>query len=582
MAIYQLVSAAPCAGEAVVKMAQVRPGQNRRMSGAGLRFLLATASAATLLCALPVHAQEAGLRGAVNEADTTAQLLRRRPAQQPAPEIQDQAATYQPISPGAVPEQTDPAGTDDLFSEPPNAYAADAANPSSRPTTTAIQRSREARERRAAPARAAATTAATPEQDEELTTGTVRQGTVDSLIAEENGPESERQRAIEGRRPVPDENPFEPTGIRFGTFLLKPSLEQGVTATSNADSSSDGKSAVLSETTLRLNAASDWDSHSATIDAYGNVRKSVSGQEVEDVEAGIDGRLQLDFADDIRTIATLGYDIRPESASSPVVIVGTASRPVRHTLDGSIGVEKDVGKLRFAVTGEAAKESFSDADLSGGGTLSQEDRNSTLYTGRFRAGYEISPALTPFGEIEYGRRVYDLRFDTAGFERSSNRIGARAGVELDMGEKFGGEISAGWLSEDFDDDRLETISAATIAADLRWSPMRGTIVTLNGTTQVEGSTTPGESGSVLYTGRLGVERQIRANLTGFAAAGVGWRDYAGRDDHELRLSAEAGLTWWLNRYAGLTGRLRHETFDSTLAGRDSKTNSVFVGLRVQR
>lgn len=552
------------------------------MNGAGLRILLATASAASLLCALPVQAQEAGLRGAVSDVSTNAQLLRRRPGQQQVEPAPEPATAYQPASPGAMPEGADAATTGDLFSEPPNADAAGAANPSIRPTTTAIQRAREARDRRAAPARPATATAATPEQDEDLTTGTVRQGTIDSLAEEENGPESERQGAIEGRRPVPDENPFEPTGIRFGTFVLKPSLEQGVTATSNADSSADGKSAVLSETTLRLNAASDWDNHSATIDAYGNFRKSVSGQEVDDTEAGIDGRLQLDFADDIRAIATLGYDVRPESASSPVVIVGTASRPVRHTIDGSVGLEKDLGKFRFAVTGEAAKESFSDADLSGGGTLSQEDRNSTLYTGRFRAGYEISPALTPFGEIEYGRRVYDLRFDTAGFERSSNRIGARAGVELDMGEKFGGEISAGWLSEDFDDDRLKTISAATVAADLRWSPMRGTIVALNGTTLVEGSTTPGESGSVLYTGRLGVERQIRADLTGFAAAGVGWRDYAGRDDHELRLSAEAGLTWWLNRYAGLTGRLRHETFDSTLAGRDSKTNSVFVGLRVQR
>ncbi|CAI2933299.1 Outer membrane protein/protective antigen OMA87 [Aminobacter niigataensis] len=552
------------------------------MSGAGLRFLLATASAATLLCALPVHAQEAGLRGAISEGDT-AGLLRTRPAQQAMPEVQDQAATYQPISPGALPEQNDPTISDELFSEPPNAdAAATGARSSIRPPTTALQRAREARERRGTPSRAAAATAAAPEQEEELTTGAVRQGTVDSLTEEENGPESERQGAIEGRRPVPDENPFEPTGIRFGTFVLKPSLEQGVTATSNADSSSDGKSAVLSETTLRLNAASDWDNHSATIDAYGIFRRSISGQEVKDTEAGIDGRLQLDFADDIRAIASLGYDIRPESASSPIVIVDTASRPVRHTIDGSVGLEKDVGKFRFAVTGEATRESYGDAELSDGTTLSQEDRNSTLYAGRFRAGYEISPALTPFGEIEYGRRVHDLRFDTAGFERSSNRIGARAGVELDMGEKFGGEISAGWLSEDFDDDRLETISAATIAADLRWSPMRGTIVALNGTTLVEGSTTPGESGSVLYSGRLSVERQIRANLTGFAAAGMGWRDYAGRDDHELRLSAEAGLTWWLNRYAGLTGRLRHETFDSTLSGRDSKTNSVFVGLRVQR
>jgi hypothetical protein len=561
-------------------MAQIRPEQ--RTQTTALRILLATASVATLLCAAPLHAQETALRGPVSEDDinNTLRLYKRRPA---AEQAQDQAPAYQPVSPGAIPTQAD-AEAIDLFSEPPNAEGTSAGSLSSaRPPTTARQRAREARERLAGTAvPTAAERPAVPAADEELTTGTVRQGTVDSETEIENGPEAERQRAIEGRRPQPDTNPFEPTGIRFGTFVLKPSLEQGVTATSNADSSFNGKSAVLSETTLRLNAASDWESHSATIDAYGNYRKSISGQEVKDLSGGIDGRLQLDLADDMRALARLGYSMRPESTSSPVVISGTAERPTLHTLNGALGVEKAVGKFRFGVTGEAVDESYSDAELTDGTTLSQKDRDSRLYTGKVRVGYEVSPALTPFGEVEFGRRVYDLRFDTAGFERSSKRTGARAGVEIDTGEKFGGEISAGWISEDFDDDRLKTVSAATIAADLRWSPMRGTIVGLTGETLVEGSTTAGDSGSVLYNGRLSIERQIRSNLTAFLAGGVGYRDYASSNDHELRLSAEAGLTWWLNRYAGLTGKLRHETFDSTLPFRDARTNSVFVGLRIQR
>lgn len=529
---------------------------------------------------MPLHAQEAGLRGAISEAD----VGRSPPAQPQTPAPQDQVADYQPVSPGALPDATSPASAEDsLFSEPPNVgEAAGAARSSVRPPTTARQRTEQARRQRAAPARAPAAAAAVPATEDDITTGTVRQGSVDSETRVENGPESERQRAIEGREILVDANPFEPTGIRVGSFVLRPSLVQGLGATTNADSSPDGKSAVLSDTALRLTATSDWETHSANIDAYGIVRKSISGQEVDDLAGGINGRLQLDLADDLRAIARLGYDFRPESATSPVVIVGTVERPTLHILDGALGLEKDVGKFRFGVTGEATKETYGDAQLSSGGTLSQEDRNSTLYTGRLRVGYEVSPALTPFGEVEYGRRIYDLRFDTAGFERSSNRVGARAGVELDMGEKFGGEISAGWVSENFDDERLKTLSEPTIAADLRWSPIRGTIVNLNGATFVEGSTTPGESGSVLYAGRLSVERELRSNLTGLAAVGVGWRDYSGSSDHDLTLTAEAGLTWWLNRYAGLTGRLRHETFDSTLPNRDSTTNSVFLGVRIQR
>ena len=525
---------------------------------------------------MPLHAQEAGLRGTIDNGNT-AGLLTRRPPSQPQTPPQDQVADYVPVSPGALPDATDPTGDDSLFSEPPNADSAATA----RPPTTARQRAEAARRQRAAPA-SVSSARATPASEDNITTGTVRQGTVDAETSIENGPESERLRAIEGLELLAEPNPFAPTGIRVGSFLLWPILEQGLEASSNADSSPDGRSAVLSDTILRLNAASDWESHSANIDAYGIVRKTLSGQEVADLAGGINGRLQLDLADDLRAIARLGYDFRPESATSPVVIVGTAERPTLHILDGELGLEKDVGKFRFGVAGEATKETYGDAQLSDGGTLSQEDRNSTLYSGRLRLGYEVSPALTPFGEVQFGRRVYDLRLDTAGYERSSNEIGARAGLELDMGEKFGGEVSAGWISENFDDERLQTISEPTIAADLRWSPIRGTIVGFNGATFVEGSTTPGESGSVLYAGRLSIERELRSNLTGMAAVGVGWRDYAGSSEHDLTLTAEAGLTWWLNRYAGLTGRLRHETFDSTLPNRDSKTNTVFLGMRIQR
>ncbi|MGB5802387.1 MAG: outer membrane beta-barrel protein, partial [Mesorhizobium sp.] len=148
--------------------------------------------------------------------------------------------------------------------------------------------------------------------------------------------------------------------------------------------------------------------------------------------------------------------------------------------------------------------------------------------------------------------------------------------------KLAGEFSAGWLREALDDDRLTPVSGATVNADLRWSPERGANVALSGATTVEGTTTLGESGSILYWGQLSLERQIRSNLTGNAALGAGWRDYVGSNGHDLTLSAEASLTWWLSRYAGLTTRVRTEKLTSNLPGRNETTNSVFLGLRLQR
>ncbi|RWM88383.1 MAG: hypothetical protein EOR84_28260 [Mesorhizobium sp.] len=573
--------------------------KTRRSGKAACALLLAT-SVFALLRPAQAYAQVTELRGEVSESailedqqgktrqlslanaqDQTAQAGATSQSTAPTP-------AYQPASPGAVQDDDTAPATGSIF-DPPEATDdpfADTPVPPPRPSsaTQGAANRDEAAETRAAATQAAATTATTDDEDTAETDQdpiNSRAVTIDSADRQPLDPGAERVEAIEGRDRRVEDDPFAATGIKLGSFVIRPTLEQGLRASSNADSSSEGKPALLSETTLRFNAISDWRENSAIVDGYGTFLKTISGDEVEEARGRVDGTLNVDFDNDLRAIARLGYEAAPESASSPVVIEGTVEQPVRQTIDGSLAVEKDAGKMRFALTGAVEHDIYGDAKLSTGGTLSQKDRDSTLYTATLRTGYEISPAITPFTEVEIGRRIYDLRVDSNGFERSSTRLGVRAGAELDLGEKLAGEFSAGWLREAIDDDRLSAISGATVNADLRWSPQRGTTIGLTGQTIVEGTTTANESGTILYSGRLTGEREIRANLTGNAALGVDWRDYIGSDGHDLVLSAEASLTWWLNRYAGLTTRARTEKQISNLEGRDYTAHSIFVGVTLQ-
>ncbi|MGE0500455.1 MAG: outer membrane beta-barrel protein [Rhizobiaceae bacterium] len=574
-------------------MAGVRPKSKRFAR----RATVLLGGAAFVGVALSAMAQEAELRGAVSETTLNRSLL-----DEPQTALEQPVATetttvgagrrYQPASAGALP---DPAGSPTLTERSVAEEEDAAATPEPRPAytpSTARQRrtttaTNDADENRDA-TRTASTapgSAATP--TDEVSTGTVqegvvRQGTVDSELDVRIDPGAEREEAIEGLDRSADENPYEAPGLRFGTFVVRPSLETGIGWTSNANYDQAEEASTYSETTLRFIANSDWSRHRASLEGYGTFRKSFAGADIKDTNAGLSGDLEIELGQTMRALAALDYTRGPEAASSPVVIAGTLSRPLRQTFGGSLGLEKDVGKLFFGVTGEVTADRYGDADLSTGGTLSQRDRNSTLATVALRGGYEISPGLRPFAEVEYGRRFYELDRDSAGYERSANRIGARGGVELDISEKLTGEISGGWLRETPDDARLASISGATVDGDLRWSPIRGTIVSLNAQTFVEGTTTPGETGSILYSTRLGVERQMRANLTGTAGVGLSFRDYTGSPAKERTLFAEAGLTWWLNRYVGVTGRARHERLDSDLPNRDYQVNSVFLGVRLQR
>lgn len=546
--------------------------RKKLLSGLRAQAFGLVASASVLALAAPAWAQQAtGLRGPM-PAGGAAQAATGASAT-----AASQAATaYTPASDGATagdPSVVDADGS--LFPQDggdAGTFAGDLNPPASRTPSTASQR-RQQREQelRRQPA---------PSPNTNDAGGIERTDSVDPVERADN---ADRVEAIQNIDPVrPEDSPFAPLGIRVGTFILRPSIEQGITTTSNANYSIDGQEAVLSETTLRLNAISDWTHNSATLDAYGTFRESLSGYDISELRAGGLATLNLDLTEELRARATLGYERAPETAASPVVIEGTIEDPIRQTFTASLGLDKDVGKARFGITGRLEHDAYGDADLSTGEVLSQEDRNSTLATITLRGGYEISPTLTPFVEVEGGHRFYQEEVDASGYRRSSDRVGARGGVAIDVSEKLTGELSAGWIREEFEDDRLEPIEGPTLAALVSWSPERGTQIDLTAQTIVEGTTTAGESGSILHSGRLSVEREIRSNLTANAAIGAGYRDYSGSDENDVLFNAELGATWWLNRYAGLTGRLRYESLSSSVEGRGYDAKSAFLGLTVQR
>ncbi len=384
---------------------------------------------------------------------------------------------------------------------------------------------------------------------------------------------------VEGSRAAPETEPFEPLGIRSGSATFFPSIEQGIgwRKERGADEAS-----LFSETTLGLRGRIENDGHTASVDGTLAYRRSLDGPEIDEWEGGLRGDMRLRLGSDYFAAIGGGYAVAPESATSPVIIPDVVDEPLRQTFDVSIEAGKDLGPARFSLRGAATRDVYGDADLSSGGTLSQAERDSTLYTATLRGGYSLSPVLAPFAEIEIGRRIYDERLDSAGFARSADRYAIRAGVAFNRGEKLSGEVAAGWLTERPDDDRLEAVSGLDVTAAIQWSPIRGTIVGLDAGTTVESTTDAGASGSILYTTGLTLSRELRHDLTGDVALGLDYRDNSGSGDTDLTWRADASLTWWMNRHAGLVGRISWEDLSSTVPGRDRSETSLYLGLRVQR
>ncbi len=387
--------------------------------------------------------------------------------------------------------------------------------------------------------------------------------------------------AIERRIPRLDPEPFAPLGIRAGTVILRPSISQGLRATTNADNSADGKSAVLSETRLRARATTDWSRHSAWLDFDGTYDKTISGEDYSAPNIGLRGGFQLDLGARTTVTGAAGYRYRQEDPSAPTTLQGTSNRPGVQELDGTLGVRHEFGRFFGDVKAKVNRTSYGKAEF-GNVTVSQKDRDNTFASVALRGGFEMSPAIKPFAEVEIGKLIYDEKSDFNGYRRSGMRTGLRGGVEIDFGEKLSGEFALGYLRQGIDDDRLKAIEGLSADAAIKWSPQRGTDVDIGLLTRLEGATSPGESGSVYYEGTVGIKRQVRANLDFNAKLIASLRDNKDDTGLDKGFGAEVGVTYWFNRFVGLDVSARHQLVRSDVDSRNTDETSIYVGVTLQR
>lgn len=397
---------------------------------------------------------------------------------------------------------------------------------------------------------------------------------------------------------IDEGDPYAAQGIRLGNFTFRPSVEIGYSATRTKSSFDAGGSIGTAtsdqssvDTALRLLVDSDWSRHALQLNLGGTFPKQLTG-EADDPVYDANGSLRLDISNS--TTLTLGGQINvtrddPQSAAvfaatDPILFPGITSvnDPTTMSYGGSAALAHDFGGVTAAVTAAVQRLQYSTARLSDGSTVSQSDLNATNYDITLRGGYALSGVLSPFVEFNYGQRIMDDAVDSAGVNRNASRYGLRVGTEIDMGEKFSGEVAVGYGLEKLADASLDDVQGATFDAEFTWSPLRGTDVTWAASSAFQTSGDANVAGSILYATELGLQHRILSNLTLNANVGAQYETFTGAQADETKLSGELGLVYNLNRFAALTGRVRHEeTFSSDATARGNST-SGFVGLRLQR
>lgn len=401
----------------------------------------------------------------------------------------------------------------------------------------------------------------------------------DAGIGQEfDGRENMPEATIDGQASRRD---VDPTGIRVGTMILRPSLTQGLLYERNS-AGNRSESTLYSSTQLKGTLASDWSRHELAVTSQGTWENVLSGNGNEGSGADIGAELRLDLSD--LTVARLSaaYSFSREDPDNDEAIEDAATQYGIHRLDAGASVERDFGLLRGTVGVKGVRWMHTDATLANGDHLSQSYRDRNLGEVSLRVGYELSPALIPFVEASVGRLQYDQDADPSGYERSANIYAGKVGIAADFREKLKGEIGIGYTAEQFDDSRLDDLNALVLAGNVSWSPRYGTDVSLDLSTSLDPSSSPGTSGAVVYETKVTVTQQLRDRLVASLSGATSWTKYPDLDNADsTEYSANAELSYEINRYLALVAGLGYE-YTARESAIDDDTWRATVGITAKR
>ncbi|MCC7346332.1 MAG: outer membrane beta-barrel protein [Variibacter sp.] len=544
------------------------------MGGPRVSAWLLAAGVGALMAPLALHAQSAPpvaeeLRGSARpEARVQASRPRAR-ARKAAPQPRQQPLSILP-SYGNPPGSG--AGDTGFVSEPPPPAGAGAAG--SRGRTGREREARDARDPTPRPPPSPGAHAG-PARPGSPNTGPSRPGASLDLPAGTATPPIRRKRP-------PEEDPFEPTGIHAGGFILRPAFETTGGYDSNPGRFPGTKGSWFYTLSPELSLRSQWSRHALNADLKGTYSAYENTPSLN--RPFLDGRVnaRIDVLRTTRVDLEARTTISTNNPGSPDLPADLARLPLYTSVGGSAGITQQFNRFELGLKGSIDRVSYDNSLLTDGSVISNADRNYNQYMVQLRAAYELTPGMKPFVEAAFDARSRDLPVDAFGVHRNSEGMTARLGTSFEFSRKLTGELSVGAITRSYHDASLQSFSGLVVDGSLVWTATALTTVKFSAKSTMDESTLANVSGVLRRDFSLQVDHAFRRWLVGTARIGYARDIYEGSVRRDDRYLASVGVIYKLNREMQLKAELRREWLHSNTPGFDYTANIALVGLRLQR
>jgi hypothetical protein len=385
------------------------------------------------------------------------------------------------------------------------------------------------------------------------------------------------------RRPVVDDKPLDPVCIGAGSFRLRPAIEMsGGYDTNPSRTKAGGGASNFGIVAPELQVHSNWSRHELTANLRGSYTSYGTAPSLDRpaFDGKIDGR--IDVTGQTRVDLESRFLVATDNPGSPNIQAGLARLPISTTAGGSVGLGQRFNRFDVSLKGGIDRTTYQNSTFTDGTTASNDDRNFDLYSTQLRTGYELTPGVKPFFEIDVDRRHHDLALDRFGIDRDSQGRAAKIGSTFELSRILTGQLAFGYLERSYTDRTLPDLRGPTLDGSLTWVATALTMFKLTALTSANESTLVGVSGVFTHEVGIEVDHAFRTWLDA-SLKFTGDRDtYVGMPRQDNRYVGAVALTYKLTREMQLKGELRREWLTSNMAANNYQAYVALLGLRLQR
>ncbi len=375
-------------------------------------------------------------------------------------------------------------------------------------------------------------------------------------------------------------DPYAPIGVPVGGIIAYPSLTVGPVFSSNVRQDPSNKSATGARVKPSLRFESDWVRHSWTGEAHYDGISYLDQEDINSHEADVFTRLRLDIRRHTRAEFEAGYNLDQSGLADSEVPDTAVGYRTEHRIATAASLIHDFGAVETRAKASAGGKIYDDVELSGGGTEDNADRNYASPALSLRATYTDPPVFKPYLQAAYEPRYYFRKRDRNGLRRSSQGWAASAGVVIDRGPLWSGDLAATYLWRDYEDEALESDSAFGLTGSLTWRPEELTEIVLTFGTSLEDAISTTSASNRNWTGRIDIAHGLRENIDLLGGAGVEIEETEAGDD--VTYDANLGLAWKLGPSLAWTAGYDVTWLDAVASARSYTEHRVSAGLTLSR